>query len=261
MVVHAARFDAVTLFPAMFEAVSALGVSGRACQSGIWAMHCWNPRDFTDNPYRTIDDRPYGGGPGMLMTPAPLEAAIAAAKAAQGDAGFASWVVYLSPQGRSLDHAGVMRLRERMQGGQGVVLLCGRYEGIDERVIERHVDEEVSIGDYVLSGGELAAMVLIDALVRQLPGVLGHDASALEESYAAGLLDCPHYTRPEEYCGVRVPEVLLSGDHRKIARWRLKQSLARTRARRPDLFAAWCGRKLSKEEERVLAEVVAEAGG
>ena len=261
MAVQAARFDVVTLFPAMFEAVSALGVTGRACESGIWSVRCWNPRDFTDNPYRTIDDRPYGGGPGMLMIPAPLEAAIGAAKAAQGDAGLASRVIYLSPQGRSLDHAGVMRLRERMQGGQGVVLLCGRYEGIDERVIERQVDEEVSIGDYVLSGGELAALVLIDALVRQLPGVLGHDASALEESHAAGLLDCPHYTRPEEYRGVRVPEVLLSGDHRKIARWRLKQSLARTRARRPDLFAAWCGRKLSKEEERVLAELVAEAGG
>ncbi len=261
MAVRAVRFDAVTLFPAMFEAVSALGVTGRACESGIWSMRCWNPRDFTDNPYRTIDDRPYGGGPGMLMIPAPLEAAIGAAQAAQGDAGLASRVIYLSPQGKSLDHAGVMRLRDQMQGGQGMVLLCGRYEGIDERVIERHVDEELSIGDYVLSGGELAAMVLIDALVRHLPGVLGHDASALEESYAAGLLDCPHYTRPEEYLGARVPEVLLSGDHRKIARWRLKQSLARTRARRPDLFAAWCGRKLSKEEERVLAEVVAGSGG
>ena len=257
----AVRFDAVTLFPAMFEAVSALGVTGRACESGIWSMHCWNPRDFTDNPYRAIDDRPYGGGPGMLMIPAPLEAAIGAAKAAHGDAGLTSRVIYLSPQGKTLDHAGVLCLRDRMQGGQGVVLLCGRYEGIDERVIARHVDEEVSIGDYVLSGGELAAMVLIDALVRQLPGVLGHDASALEESYAAGLLDCPHYTRPEEHLGARVPEVLLSGDHRKIARWRLKQSLVRTRARRPELFAAWCGRQLSKDEERVLAEVMADSGG
>ena len=260
MAVRAVRFDAVTLFPAMFEAVSTLGVSGRACEAGVWGMRCWNPRDFTDNPYRTIDDRPYGGGPGMLMIPAPLEAAIAAARAAQQDDGVVSRVVYLSPQGRTLDHAAVMRLRDDMQGGQGLILLCGRYEGIDERVISRHVDEEISIGDYVLSGGELAAQVLIDAVVRQLPGVLGHEASAVEESYAAGLLDCPHYTRPEEHLGARVPEVLLSGDHRKIARWRLKQSLARTRARRPELFAAWAARKLSKEEERVLAEVLAESG-
>ena len=260
----AVRFDAVTLFPAMYDAVATLGVTGRAVDAGIWSLACWNPRDYTDNPYRTIDDRPYGGGPGMVMMAGPLEDALQAAHAAQEEAGFKPRVLHLSPQGKRLDHAGVMRLRDEMQGGMGAILLCGRYEGIDERVIARHVDDEWSIGDYVLSGGELAAMVLIDAVVRQLPGVLGHDASALEESFAGGLLDCQHYTRPEEFAGQRVPEVLLSGDHAKIARWRLKQSLARTLARRPDMFAAWSARKLSKEEAKVRAEVLAEsavAGG
>jgi tRNA (guanine37-N1)-methyltransferase len=257
----AVRFDAITLFPSMFDAVAGVGVTGRAVESGVWLLGCWNPRDFTDNPYRTIDDRPYGGGPGMVMIPGPLEAALDAAKAAQALAGFKPRVLHLSPQGAKLDHAGVMDLRDRMQGGMGTILLCGRYEGIDERVIARHVDEEWSVGDYVLSGGELAAMVLIDAVVRQLPGVLGHEASALEESFAAGLLDCQHFTRPEEFAGMRVPDVLLSGDHARIARWRLKQSLARTLARRPDLFAAWSARKLSKEEVRVRAEVLAESAG
>jgi len=260
----AVRFDAITLFPAMFDAVASVGVTGRAVESGVWWLERWNPRDFTDNPYRTIDDRPYGGGPGMVMIPGPLEAALVAAKAAQVEAGLVPRVMHLSPQGRKLDHAGTLALRDAMQGGTGLVLLCGRYEGIDERVIERHVDEEWSIGDYVLSGGELAAMVLVDAVVRQLPGVLGHEASAVEESFAAGLLDCQHFTRPEEFAGMRVPDVLLSGDHAKIARWRLKQSLARTLARRPDLFAAWSARKLSKEEVRIRAEVLAEsasAGG
>ena len=257
----AVRFDTVTLFPAMFEAVTGSGVSGRAVEAGIWSLRCWNPRDFTDNPYRTVDDRPYGGGPGMVMIPAPLEGAIRAARSAQREAGLRPKVVHLSPQGERLTHAGVMGLAEAMQGGQGVILLCGRYEGIDERVLEREVDAEVSIGDFVLSGGELAAMVLIDAVVRQLPGVLGHDASAVEESFATGLLDCPHYTRPEEYEGMRVPEVLLSGDHAKIARWRLKQSLVRTRMRRPDLFEAWAARASTKEQKRLLAEVLAEGGG
>jgi tRNA (guanine37-N1)-methyltransferase len=254
----AVRFDAVTLFPAMFEAVARHGVTGRACESELWSLACWNPRDFTGNPYRTIDDRPYGGGPGMVMIPAPLEAAIVAARQAQSAAGLQPRVIHMSPQGRRLDHAGVMCLVEEMRAGHGVVLLCGRYEGIDERVLQRNVDAELSVGDYVLSGGELAAMVLIDAVVRQLPGVLGHDASALEESFATGLLDCPHYTRPEEYAGLEVPEVLLSGDHARIARWRHKQALMRTRARRPDLFDAWVAKGLSKEEKRVLAEVMAD---
>jgi tRNA (guanine37-N1)-methyltransferase len=256
----AVRFDAVTLFPAMFDAVSTLGVTGRACETGLWSMRCWNPRDFTDNPYRTIDDRPYGGGPGMVMIPAPLEAAIGAAKVAQAEAGLEPRVIYLSPQGGRLDHAAVIGLAERMRQGIGAVLLCGRYEGVDERVIQHCVDEELSIGDYVLSGGELAAMVLVDAVVRQLPGVLGHDASAAEESFVTGLLDCPHYTRPEEHAGMRVPEVLMSGDHAKVARWRLKESLLRTRARRPELFAAWVKRSLSKEERRILAEIDAGSG-
>lgn len=254
----AVRFDAVTLFPAMFDAVTGAGVSGRAVEAGIWSLCCWNPRDFTDNPYRTVDDRPYGGGPGMVMIPAPLEAAIGAARAAQQEAGLRPKVLHLSPQGRRLTHDGVMGLVREMRDGQGVILLCGRYEGVDERVLERQVDAEVSIGDFVLSGGELAAMVLIDAVVRQLPGVLGHDASAVEESFATGLLDCPHYTRPEEYDGMRVPEVLLSGDHAKIARWRLKQSLMRTRMRRPDLFEAWAAGASTREERRLLAEVLAE---
>jgi tRNA (guanine37-N1)-methyltransferase len=252
------QFDVVTLFPAMFEAVTREGITGRAHQEGLWGLGFWNPRDYADNAYRTVDDRPYGGGPGMLMIPKPLESAIGAAKAAQVQAGLQPLVIHLSPQGKTLDHAGVMSLRDEMQGGRGVVLLCGRYEGIDERVLVRQVDREVSIGDYVLSGGELPAMVLIDALVRQLPGVLNDETSALEESFADGLLDCPHYTRPEEYEGMRVPEVLLSGDHKKIARWRLKQALKRTMARRPDLIEAWRGRAIGKDEAKLLAEAETE---
>jgi tRNA (guanine37-N1)-methyltransferase len=252
------QFDVVTLFPAMFEAVTREGITGRAHQDGLWGLGLWNPRAYADNAYRTVDDRPYGGGPGMLMIPRPLEAALGAAKAAQAAAGLQPLVIHLSPQGGKLDHAGVMSLRGEMQGGRGAVLLCGRYEGIDERVLLRQVDREVSIGDYVLSGGELPAMVLIDALVRQLPGVLNDETSALEESFADGLLDCPHYTRPEEYEGMKVPEVLLSGDHRKIARWRLKQALMRTMARRPDLFEVWRSRAIGKDEQKVLAEALAE---
>jgi tRNA (guanine37-N1)-methyltransferase len=252
------QFDVVTLFPAMFEAVTREGITGRAHQDGVWGLRSWNPRDYADNAYRTVDDRPYGGGPGMLMIPGPLEAAIGAAKAAQAQAGLAPLVVHLSPQGRKLEHAGVLGLRDEMQAGRGVVLLCGRYEGIDERVLVRQVDREVSIGDYVLSGGELPAMVLIDALVRQLPGVLNDASSAVEDSFVDGLLDCPHYTRPEEYQGLRVPEVLLSGDHKKIAQWRFKQALKRTIARRPDLFEAWRDRALGKQEAKLLAEAQAE---
>ena len=242
------RFDAITLFPEMFAAVTQSGITSRALEKGLWQFNTWNPRDFTTDNYRTIDDRPYGGGPGMVMLAEPLEKAIAAAKAAGGGR-----VIYLSPQGARLDHKKVMSLAAE----PAVTLLCGRYEGIDERLIEKCVDEEVSVGDYVLSGGELAAMVLVDAVVRQLPGALGDGQSAVEESFAAGLLDCPQYTRPEEWSGEKVPEVLMSGHHELIRRWRLKQSLARSWKRRPDLFA---DRKLTAEEMSLLEEFRREAG-
>ncbi len=247
------RFDAVTIFPEVFSAVTASGITRRALEEGRWHWQAWNPRDFADNAWRRVDDRPFGGGPGMVMQAAPLEKAIHAAKAAQREAGLAvSRVVYLSPQGAPLTHARVMRFAE---AGEGLILLCGRYEGIDERLIERCVDEEISIGDFVLSGGELPAMVLIDAVVRQLPGVLGDAASAIEDSFVTGLLDCPHYTRPEVYEEQGVPEVLMSGDHKRIRRWRLKQSLARTRKRRPDLLVH---RGLTAEETQLLTEIAGE---
>ncbi len=254
------QFDCISIFPEMFAALTQYGITRRAFEEGHWGWHGWNPRDFADNAWRTVDDRPYGGGPGMVMQPAPLEKAIAAAKARQAEAGAArSRVIYLSPQGRTLSHDKVMQLATEESG---LVLLCGRYEGIDERLIERCVDEEISIGDFVLSGGELPAMVLIDAVVRQLPGVLGDAASAVEDSFVSGLLDCPHYTRPEEYEGRGVPEVLLSGNHEKIRRWRLKQSLLRTRKRRPELYEKWRkGRALSKVETQLLAEVSSEIAG
>jgi tRNA (guanine37-N1)-methyltransferase len=207
-----------------------------------------NPRDFTDDTHRTVDDRPYGGGPGMLMKIDPLQQAIAAAKL---EAGSDARVIYLSPQGRPFDQARVMELVQL----DGFVLVAGRYEGVDERLIEAEVDEELSIGDYVLSGGELAAMVVIDAVTRQLPGVLGHESSASEDSFADGLLDCPHYTRPEIYQGRVVPDVLLSGNHEDIRRWRLKQALGRTLERRPDLLHS---RAMTDEEEILLAEFIRE---
>jgi tRNA (guanine37-N1)-methyltransferase len=236
------RFDAVTLFPEMFAAVTQSGIPRKALEAGLWRLHTWNPRDFTTDNYRTVDDRPYGGGPGMVMLAEPLEKALDAAKAAGGGG-----VVYLSPQGQKLDHRKVLELA----GRQAVTLLCGRYEGVDERLLARRVDEELSLGDFVLSGGELAAMALIDAVVRQLPGALGDAQSAAAESFAQGLLDCPQYTRPEQYAGERVPEVLLSGHHERIRRWRLKQSLGRTWLRRPELIAA---RALSAEEQGLLEE-------
>ncbi|MGA9395211.1 MAG: tRNA (guanosine(37)-N1)-methyltransferase TrmD [Azonexus sp.] len=248
------RFDCVTLFPEMFSALTESGITRRALEEQRWVWQGWNPRDFADNAWRRVDDRPFGGGPGMVMQAAPLEKAIAAAKAGQREAGLvASRVICLSPQGAPLTHERVMQLAT---GEVGLILLCGRYEGIDERLIERCVDEEISIGDFVLSGGELPAMVLIDAVVRQLPGVLGDAASAVEDSFVGGLLDCPHYTRPEVYEGDAVPEVLMSGDHKRIRRWRLKQSLARTRRRRPELFAEWLAhRVLSAEETQLLTEI------
>ena len=236
------RFDVVTLLPEMFEAAR-LGVTGRAFERGQAQLRLWNPRDYTHDVHRTVDDRPYGGGPGMVMKVEPLRAAILDAKrAAPG-----SRVAYLSPQGRRFDQQAAAELA----GRDGMILVAGRYEGIDERIIARCVDEEWSIGDYVLSGGELAAMVVMDAVIRLLPGVLGHEDSAAQDSYMAGLLDCPHYTRPEEIDGLRVPGVLLSGNHEEIRRWRLKQALARTWERRPDLLAH---RELTGEERKLLDE-------
>jgi tRNA (guanine37-N1)-methyltransferase len=245
------RFDCITLFPQMFAAVTDWGITRRAREEGRWSLQTWNPRDFTSDNHRTVDDRPYGGGPGMVMLAEPLEQAIRAARAA---ADSAARVVYLSPQGRVLDHRKVIELRDAGR----LVLLCGRYEAVDERLVRREVDEELSIGDYVLSGGELAAMVLIDAVVRQLPGVLNDGQSAVQDSFVNGLLDCPHYTRPEVYAGEKVPEVLLSGHHREIERWRLKQSLARTLERRPELLAR---RELTRQEQQLLAEIRAEHDG
>lgn len=248
------RIAVVSLFPEMFAAVSEYGVSGRAVQQGQLELLLSNPRDFATDRHGTVDDRPYGGGPGMLMKVETLEASLADAKDRLGEPGAAGRrVIYLSPQGRRLDHSLVQELADLDQ----LLLVAGRYEGIDERVIEAEVDEEVSIGDYVLSGGELAAMVLVDAVCRQLPGVLGHELSAQQDSFAEGLLDCPHYTRPEDYRGRRVPEVLLSGNHEVIRRWRLKQALARTLERRPDLIE---GKALTSEEEELLAELRSEAG-
>jgi tRNA (guanine37-N1)-methyltransferase len=242
------RFDVVTLFPEMFAAVTHSGISGRALETGLWSIGLWNPRDFTSDNYRTVDDRPYGGGPGMLMLAEPLEKALDAAKESGGGK-----VIYLSPQGRKLDHEKVMELA----GRKATTLLCGRYEGIDERLIERRVDEELSIGDYVLSGGELAAMAVIDAVVRQIPGALGGEQSAVEESFVQGLLDGPQYTRPEVFEGEKVPEVLLSGHHANIRRWRLQQALGRTWLRRPDLLAA---RKLSDDERKLLEDFQRQRG-
>ncbi len=248
------RFDVVTLFPEMFAAVTECGISRRALERGLWQLACWNPRQWAGNAYGSVDDRPFGGGPGMVMRAEPLERAIDAAKVARGGA---AKVICLSPQGRPLAHARVQELA----AGEGAILLCGRYEGIDERLIARCVDEEISLGDFVLSGGEIAALALIDATVRQLPGALNDEASAAEDSFVEGLLDCPHYTRPEQYAGMPVPEVLLSGHHENIRRWRLKQSLQRTRERRPDLFANWLAqagaRGLSKMEAQLLRELEA----
>lgn len=238
------KFAAVTLFPEMFEAITRFGVSRRAFENDIATLDVVNPRDFATNAYKTIDDRPFGGGPGMVMTPEPLEKAIDAACAAVGG----GKVVYLSPQGQPLTDGLVRALAAE----PALVLLCGRYEGVDERVIERKVDLEVSIGDFVVSGGELPAMMLMDAILRTLPGVLNDAQSAEEDSFASGLLDCPHYTRPEHYEGMAVPEVLLSGNHERIRVWRLAESLKRTRNRRPDLLQ---GRAFSKEEMQLLKKL------
>ncbi|ACJ30448.1 tRNA (guanine-N1)-methyltransferase [Shewanella piezotolerans WP3] len=236
----------VTLFPEMFRAVTDFGVTGRAVSKGLLEMQTWNPRDFTHDKHKTVDDRPYGGGPGMLMMVQPLRDAIHAAKAA---AGKEAKVIYLSPQGRKLTQQGV----EELAKSSSLVLVCGRYEGVDERIIQTEVDEEWSIGDYVLSGGELPAMTLIDSVSRLVPGVLGKKASAEQDSFSDGLLDCPHYTRPESMDGLDVPAVLLSGNHEHIRRWRLQQSLGRTLLRRPELLENLA---LTGEQEQLLAEFV-----
>jgi len=239
-------FSAITLFPEMFAAVTQSGITRRALERGLYSLDLHNPRDFTDNNYRTIDDRSYGGGPGMVMLAEPLRKALLVAREKQNGR-----VIYLSPQGVPLKHERVMELARE----PGLILLCGRYEGIDQRLIDTEVDEEISLGDFVLSGGEIAAMALIDAIVRQQPGAVGDADSVIEESFADGLLDYPHYTRPEEYSGMRVPDVLLSGHHEEIRRWRLQQALVRTRLRRPDLFAA---RALSAEESALLKTLLAQ---
>ncbi len=238
------RFDLVTLFPEMVDNVAEAGVLGRAIKKGLIQLKCWNPRDYTHDRHRTVDDRPYGGGPGMLMKVEPLRDAIHAARKAAGEQ---ARVIYLSPQGRTLDQAGVKELAQYSE----LILIAGRYEGIDERIIETEVDEEWSIGDYVLSGGELAALVMIDAVARMIPGVLGDAESAEQDSFMDGLLDCPHYTRPEVIDGRAVPEVLLGGNHQVIAQWRMKQALGRTWLRRPELLNEFT---LSNEQQRLLQE-------
>lgn len=234
------RFGVVSLFPDMFAAVRQ-GITGRAFDRQLADLQIWNPRDYAQDVHRTVDDRPYGGGPGMVMLYEPLGCAIDAARRALP----AAPVVYLSPQGRRFDQAAAGKM---VQTGS-LILVAGRYEGIDERLIESRVDEEWSIGDYVLSGGELPAMVMMDSMIRLLPGALGHADSARQDSYMDGLLDCPHYTRPEVVDGRSVPEVLLSGNHEQIRRWRLQQALGRTWLRRPDLLDA---RSLSQNEDDLL---------
>lgn len=246
------QFHVITLFPEMIEQACSYGVLGRAIKQGIVSIQCWNPRDYAHDKHRTVDDRPYGGGPGMLMKVQPLADAIVAAKEQVGkQAGNKPRVVYLSPQGKRLDQQAVCLMAERMVEQTSYVLIAGRYEGIDERLIKQYVDEEWSIGDYVLSGGEMPALIVIDAVARMLPGVLGDAESAQQDSFMDGLLDCPHYTRPEEINGQAVPEVLRGGDHSAIAQWRHKQALGITWLRRPDLLEAM---QLDDEQKQLLAE-------
>ncbi len=243
--------DVITLFPEMFNAITQYGVTGKANRNDLFRLNTWNPRDFTHDKHRTVDDSPYGGGPGMVMMAQPLEDAITQAKARQNALGIEkTQTLYLTPQGKRLDHEMVKELSTL----PGLILLCGRYEGIDERLIMSEVDMEISIGDYVVSGGELAAMILIDCIVRQIPGTLGHPESANQDSFADGLLDYPHYTRPELYKGSSVPEVLMSGNHAHIRRWRLQQALGRTWLKRPDLFELKFAHGMTIEEEKLLEE-------
>lgn len=241
----------VSLFPQMIQSLGEYGVLGRGIRSGLVDVECWNPRDYTLDVHRTVDDRPYGGGPGMLMKVEPLKAALDAAKQAAPDPAKLR-TIYVSPQGRRLDQAGV----EELSREKSLLFLAGRYEGVDERLLEAEVDEEWSLGDFVLSGGELAVMAMIDAIARFIPGVLGHEMSAKEDSFAAGLLDCPHYTRPEVYSGHKVPSVLLSGNHEEIRKWRLKQALGRTWLRRPDLLEQ---QELDPEQKALLDQFIKES--
>jgi tRNA (guanine37-N1)-methyltransferase len=242
------HFDVVTIFPEMLEALTRHGITRRALEEELFELKAWDPRDFTTDNYRRVDDRPYGGGPGMVMLAEPLQACIDAARARQRDAGVdRPKVLLMSPQGERLTEA----LVKELAAEPGLVLIAGRYEGVDERLVERSVDREISIGDYVTSGGELPAMVAIDCIVRRLPGSLNDAQSAAQDSFSAGLLDWPHYTRPEEWNGARVPEALMSGNHAAIARWRRKQALGRTWDRRPDLVDE---AKLSREDRQLLEE-------
>ncbi|HJV76125.1 MAG TPA: tRNA (guanosine(37)-N1)-methyltransferase TrmD [Noviherbaspirillum sp.] len=247
------QFDVVTLFPGMFTAITQSGITRRAFEQRKCALSLWNPRDFTTDNYRTVDDRPYGGGPGMVMLAKPLEAALDAAKVRQTQEGLPRpRVIYLSPQGRTLTHQRVMQLAAE----SGLVLLCGRYEAVDQRLLDRCVDEEISLGDFVLSGGELPAMALMDAIIRQLPGVLNDDVSAVEDSFVNGLLDCPHYTRPEVYEGTAVPSVLMGGHHAEIEKWRREQALLATLKKRPDLIVkAREAGLLSRSDEKFLSSL------
>lgn len=245
-----ARLDigVISLFPQMIDLLRAGGVTARAIDAELMKLEVWNPRDFTSDRHRSVDDRPYGGGPGMVMLVEPLKRAIHAARNALGPDAHR---VFLSPQGQRMKQQDVAALAERKR----LVLICGRYEGVDERLVESEIDQELSLGDFVLSGGEIAAIALIDAMARLIPGALGHEDSAKEDSFAEGLLDCPHYSRPEVIDGRRVPEVLLSGDHAAIRRWRLKQALGRTYLRRPDLLQ---GRTLDDEQQALLEEYLSE---
>ena len=224
------EINVISIFPSMFDAVVDFGITRQAIEKGLLKLNLWNPRDYTEDRHRTVDDRPYGGGPGMLMKPEPLARCIDAAR--DSSTAHPALVVYLSPQGELLSH----KLVDELADYAGLMLIAGRYEGIDERIIENRVDCEVSIGDYVLSGGEIPAMIVVDAIARLLPGVLGNDLSARQDSFSNGLLDCPHYTRPACFEGSVVPQVLLSGDHEKIRQWRLNQAIIKTSARRPDLL-------------------------
>ena len=247
------QFDVVTLFPEMFAALTQSGVTRRAFEQGKCGLSLWNPRDFTTDNHRTVDDRPYGGGPGMVMMARPLEATITAAKQRQTALGLAApRVVFMSPQGRPLTHERVTQLKAE----PGLVILCGRYEAVDQRLLDRCVDEEISVGDFVLSGGELPAMALMDAVIRLLPGVLNTEASAIEDSFVNGLLDSPHYTRPETYEGMAVPPVLMGGNHAEIVKWRRQRMLEATATKRPDLLvSARAAGLLSKADEKFLASL------
>ncbi len=247
------QFDVVTLFPEMFAALTQSGVTRRAFEQGKCGLSLWNPRDFTTDNHRTVDDRPYGGGPGMVMMARPLEATITAAKQRQLELGLAApRVVFMSPQGRPLTHERVTQLKAE----PGLVILCGRYEAVDQRLLDRCVDEEISMGDFVLSGGELPAMTLMDAVIRLLPGVLNTEASAIEDSFVNGLLDSPHYTRPETYEGMAVPPVLMGGNHAEIVKWRRQRMLEATATKRPDLLvSARAAGLLSKADEKFLASL------